>query len=85
MKNHLRSETMAFWNELIQSMITEDCVVDGGPVKTYEMEMWLFVGISVTLLFLLILALVTIVRGVKGNLNRMLYGNEKYNGAPVRV
>ena len=76
---------MAFWNELIQSMINEDSVVGGGPVRTYRMEMWLFVGISITLLFLLILALVAIVRGVKGNRNGMVHRNEKYNGAPVKV
>ena len=76
---------MAFWNELIHSMITEDGVVDDGPVRTYRLEMWLFVGISITLLFLLILALVAIVRGVKGNRNGMVHRNEKYNGAPVNV
>ena len=76
---------MAFWNELIQSMVTDDDVIDGGSVKAYKMEMWLFVGISITLLFLLILALISIVRGVKGNQNRMVYQNETYNGAPVRV
>ena len=85
MKTHLRSETMAFWNELIQSMITDESVADGGPVRTYRMEMWLFVGISITLLFLLILALVAILRGIKGNQNRMVLRNEKYNGAPVKV
>ena len=76
---------MAFWNELIQSMITDESVADGGPVRMYRMEMWLFVGISITLLFLLILALVAILRGIKGNQNRMVLRNEKYNGAPVKV
>ena len=76
---------MAFWNELIQSMVTEDSAIGGGSVKTYKLEMWLFVGISITLLFLLILALISIVRGVKGNQNRMVYQNERYNGAPVQV
>ena len=76
---------MSFWNELVQSMINEDGLSIAEPTRTYKMEMWIFIGITIVLLFLLILALITIVRGFKVNQYGMVHRSEKYNGAPVNV
>ena len=75
---------MAFWNELVQSMIEEE-ENTVTQIKTYKMELWIFVGISIVLLFLLMLALLTIVRNVRGSNYGVVQRTDTYNGAPVRV
>lgn len=85
MRRHLRAQTVAFWNELVPALLAREARA-APPPKTYRVEMWLFVGISVALLFLLLLALVAMMRNVRSSSPyRFVRKEDAYNGAPVRV
>ncbi len=83
MRLHLRQDKVAFWNELIlQKMQPESMPVKS--IKTYWREMWVFVATSIALLFLLVLALIRLVR--KKPFPSLSYGTRhNFASSPVNV
>ena len=88
MRQHLRMDKIMFWNEVIPALrkgfqgeartsFSKDSVSSS---QTYQRTMWVFVGVSVALLFLLLVALVALVK----QRNRLIL-EDRWTNEPVNV